>query len=363
VTALPSEQAQPTPEQVWKMALDQLHLQMTQATFDTWLKNTHIISTENGAWHIGVKNKFAKDWLENRLFSTINRTMTHIVGQAVDLQFVVDTEDTISEPAPNDFELSANDLIAANQDSTDLEYAQFVLHVKTIGGKTGYKPMPDYYINYWSQYLAARWKTAGSRAFRLRQILLTLDIRKVTGPDFTNWSPIIETNYEELGDLIGVDRAVITGRDGHCQKYENDRKEGHPRGFDCCGRHEADGCRIKPSQRSGLEHCYFWRIGVLDVLDAEGLIATDKQGKTRGHKLRLQVWHSLPILTPFQVDHLPQRLREKHHSWLIEAAPKLGLSVQAWEDTPHTIESFVDQAEDYDLARIFYGCHQLNPYR
>ena len=64
-------------------------------------------------------------------------------------------------------------------------------------------------VSYNLRSVAARWKTAGSRAFRLRQILLTLDIRKVTSPDFTNWSPIIETNYEELGDLIGVARAVM----------------------------------------------------------------------------------------------------------------------------------------------------------
>jgi hypothetical protein len=102
---------------------------------------------------------------------------------------------------------------------------------------------------------------------------------------------------------------------------------------------------------------------VLDVLDAERLVATDKQGKTRGHKLRLQVWHSLPILTPFQVKHLPQRLQDRHHSWLIKSATQLGLSVEVWEETPDSVETFVDHAPDYDLARIFDGRHQLNPYK
>ncbi|MEW5956976.1 MAG: hypothetical protein AB1801_04575 [Chloroflexota bacterium] len=99
------------------------------------------------------------------------------------------------------------------------------------------------------------------------------------------------------------------------------------------------------------------------MLDAERLVATDKQGKTRSHKLRLQVWHSLAILIPFQVKYLPQRLQEKHHSWLIKAAPQLDLRVQDWEATPDSVQTFVDQSPDYDLARIFYGRRQLNPYQ
>jgi hypothetical protein len=104
-------------------------------------------------------------------------------------------------------------------------------------------------------------------------------------------------------------------------------------------------------------------VGVLEVLDAERLLVTAKQGKTRGHKLRLQLWHSLPILTPFQVSFLPKELRHKHQSWLIEAGSHLELSLPAWEETPLTLETFVDQAPDYDLARIFDGRHQLNPYK
>lgn len=84
-------------DQVWQDVLSQLQLQMTRATFDTWLKDTHIVSQNNDKLIIGTKNTFAKDWLENRLYNTINRTVVNIVGQHVDLQFIVYQEQETSE--------------------------------------------------------------------------------------------------------------------------------------------------------------------------------------------------------------------------------------------------------------------------
>ena len=59
------------PEKVWQAALGELQLQMTKATFDTWVKQTHVVAYEDGTFIIGVQNGYAKDWLENRLHATI----------------------------------------------------------------------------------------------------------------------------------------------------------------------------------------------------------------------------------------------------------------------------------------------------
>ncbi|HIP96092.1 MAG TPA: chromosomal replication initiator protein DnaA, partial [Anaerolineae bacterium] len=77
------------PDQVWQAALGELQLQMTRATFDTWVKNTSVISYEDGTFLIGVRNGYAKDWLENRLLTIIKRTVAGIVGHAVELKFIV----------------------------------------------------------------------------------------------------------------------------------------------------------------------------------------------------------------------------------------------------------------------------------
>ena len=86
--------------QVWQVALGQLQLQMTRATFDTWVKDTHIVSETDNTWVIGTKSAFAKDWLENRLLSTISRTLDSIVGHNIDIEFVVEPEQQPTEHAP-----------------------------------------------------------------------------------------------------------------------------------------------------------------------------------------------------------------------------------------------------------------------
>ena len=79
-------------EQIWQAALGELQLQMTKATFDTWVKNTSLVSCEDGAFVIAVQNAFAKDWLENRLLTIIKRTLVGIVGHAVEIKFIVQAQ-------------------------------------------------------------------------------------------------------------------------------------------------------------------------------------------------------------------------------------------------------------------------------
>ena len=76
-----------SPEQTWEMALGQLQMQMTQATFDTWLANTQLISATNSNWQITVKTAAAKEWLENRLRDIVQRTLTSVVGISVQVEF------------------------------------------------------------------------------------------------------------------------------------------------------------------------------------------------------------------------------------------------------------------------------------
>jgi chromosomal replication initiator protein len=77
------------PERVWQAALGELQLQMTKATFDTWVKQTYVVAYEDGTFIIGAQNGFAIDWLENRLHATIQRTLTKILNRSVEVRYVV----------------------------------------------------------------------------------------------------------------------------------------------------------------------------------------------------------------------------------------------------------------------------------
>ena len=59
------------PEQAWQAVLGQLQMDMPKASFDTWVRNTEVISYEDNVFIIGVPNAYARDWLESRLSSKI----------------------------------------------------------------------------------------------------------------------------------------------------------------------------------------------------------------------------------------------------------------------------------------------------
>jgi hypothetical protein len=77
------------PDLIWSAALGELQLQMTQATFDTWLRDSRFLNYGDGSFTIGVKSSYAKDWLENRLYATVKRTLSRLAGEGADVTFVV----------------------------------------------------------------------------------------------------------------------------------------------------------------------------------------------------------------------------------------------------------------------------------
>jgi hypothetical protein len=82
----------------WQAALSELELQMTKATFNTWLRPARLLAWEssgdgngNATTRIvlGTPNEYIKDWLENRLHIPIRRTLSGIAGNAVEVEFEV----------------------------------------------------------------------------------------------------------------------------------------------------------------------------------------------------------------------------------------------------------------------------------
>lgn len=80
-------------QNIWNAAMGELELQMTRATFNTWIKPTTVVSWRDGHFVLGAPNGYIKDWLENRLCTPIQRTLSGIVGEPVNVQFVVWAEE------------------------------------------------------------------------------------------------------------------------------------------------------------------------------------------------------------------------------------------------------------------------------
>ncbi len=76
-------------DEIWQAALGELQLEMTRATFETWVKPTSLMSYEDGRFAVAVPNAYAQEWLQNRLLSTVKRVLTGITGHSVEVKFVV----------------------------------------------------------------------------------------------------------------------------------------------------------------------------------------------------------------------------------------------------------------------------------
>lgn len=78
---------------LWRVVLGELRLQMTGATFNTWLLDSVALSETGNDLVVGVRNAYAKDWLENRLIDTINRVVWAYGGSSeVKVRFEVKVE-------------------------------------------------------------------------------------------------------------------------------------------------------------------------------------------------------------------------------------------------------------------------------
>jgi chromosomal replication initiator protein len=78
-------------EHAWQATLGQLQLEMSKASYDTWVRSAEFLSYDENdhCFEIGVKNAYAKDWLEDRLSATMKRSLTGMMGCLVDIKVKV----------------------------------------------------------------------------------------------------------------------------------------------------------------------------------------------------------------------------------------------------------------------------------
>jgi hypothetical protein len=77
------------PVKAWQTVLAQLQMDMPRASFDTWVRDTCVVSCDDTTLVIGAHNSYARDWLESRLTSTVSRLLVGILNRQVEVEFVV----------------------------------------------------------------------------------------------------------------------------------------------------------------------------------------------------------------------------------------------------------------------------------
>jgi chromosomal replication initiator protein len=84
----------------WQSAMGQLQMEMPKASYDTWVRDTQVHSYQDGLFTIGVPNAYARDWLDNRLNSTVTRLLMGIMDRDVEVAFIVRPNGMEETPAP-----------------------------------------------------------------------------------------------------------------------------------------------------------------------------------------------------------------------------------------------------------------------
>ncbi len=88
------EAAALTPEaKLWEAAYNQLSLQLDRASFQTWLRGAVFVGMDDGKYIIQVKNGYARDMLQHRLYRNVRRVLRDVTGQEVELRFVAAGEE------------------------------------------------------------------------------------------------------------------------------------------------------------------------------------------------------------------------------------------------------------------------------
>ena len=74
---------------IWQSVLAQMQLHISKANFATWFQGTDILLKEDEKIVICVPNAFSKEWLKNKYYKLILKTIHDIDSSAKELEFVI----------------------------------------------------------------------------------------------------------------------------------------------------------------------------------------------------------------------------------------------------------------------------------
>lgn len=84
--SVPPYEMPPETAVLWRDTLSELKLQMTQATFNTWLRDSKLKLNGGTTAVVLVRNSYAADWINGRMQDTIGRTLSAIAQRDLTIE-------------------------------------------------------------------------------------------------------------------------------------------------------------------------------------------------------------------------------------------------------------------------------------
>jgi len=246
-------------QRIWTAALGEMQLQMTKATFDTWLAGTEALEFDDSRLVVAVASHYTKEWLENRLQVTIERTLTGILGYPVCVAFLVTPAGSGGAPLVTK-ELEAGEVAVKFYEWDPM--------------RRGFLMMPKYCEWFWQPLL-------GCVTYATYRFLRSLDKQN------EGWGRWHFVKVDEIAATLDVNRQKITG-------VERKKKDG-----------------------SGK----YWQAGAFDGLQQAAVARVEILGHGKKNiSYRISCLHELPLLVPQQVERLREELQIKHARFLQETS-------------------------------------------
>ena len=85
-------------EKLWQSILAEIQLNISQANFNTWFKNTRLLEYNDGSLKIAVPNGFTKEWIKNKHNDTITQAVENL-GKTVDnVEYIIKKKEKKEKP-------------------------------------------------------------------------------------------------------------------------------------------------------------------------------------------------------------------------------------------------------------------------
>jgi len=110
--------------ELWRSVLAQMQLCISKANFATWFQSTEILSRENERVVISVPNAFSKEWLSNKYYKLILKTMHDLDNTIKELVFTINPQSSKN--------LVINKITESGKINTDqLKFDEFKINKET----------------------------------------------------------------------------------------------------------------------------------------------------------------------------------------------------------------------------------------
>ena len=76
-------------KRAWQTALGRIQSELKPADFNTWARDSQLVSAEEGVFTLAVHNEHARSWLDSQVTTTANQVLTEAMGQPTQAVFVV----------------------------------------------------------------------------------------------------------------------------------------------------------------------------------------------------------------------------------------------------------------------------------